>query len=129
MRVSECRDQPDTLNQQHGPTMRALSLAVVLISAVFGAANAQTHDQQWTWCEDQNPDVSIRGCTAIIQSGQGTPESRASAFTNRGRAYAYKAQPDRVIQDYDQAIQLNPNDLYAFTNRGIAYAGVARQSR
>jgi len=44
----------------------------------------------------------------------------ATAFSNRGNAYAEKGDTDRAIADYSEAIRLNyPN---AFFNRGFAYA-------
>ena len=36
-------------------------------------------------------------------------------------AYNDKGDYDRAIDDYTQAIQLNPNDAYAYKNRGLAY--------
>jgi tetratricopeptide (TPR) repeat protein len=44
------------------------------------------------------------------------------AFNNRGLAYAKLKQFEKAIQDYDQAIELNPKDFNAFNNRGTAYA-------
>jgi tetratricopeptide (TPR) repeat protein len=35
----------------------------------------------------------------------------AAAFSNRGNAYARKGQYDRAIQDYDQAIRINPSSF------------------
>jgi tetratricopeptide (TPR) repeat protein len=43
-------------------------------------------------------------------------------FNNRGLAYAKLKQFEKAIQDYDQAIELNPKDFNAFNNRGPAYA-------
>jgi tetratricopeptide (TPR) repeat protein len=57
----------------------------------------------------------------MIQSGRETQQNLATAFHSRGLAYNRKGQPDRAIEDYDQAIQLNPNYALAFYNRGVAY--------
>jgi tetratricopeptide (TPR) repeat protein len=46
----------------------------------------------------------------------------AGAYTNRGDAYNHKGQYDRAIEDYNKAIQLNPNLAVAYNNRGVAYA-------
>lgn len=43
------------------------------------------------------------------------------AFRDRGVAYASKGEPDRVIQDYDQALRLNPNDARTPGARSNAY--------
>jgi tetratricopeptide (TPR) repeat protein len=42
------------------------------------------------------------------------------AFNNRGLAYADLEQFEKAIQDYNQAIELNPKDFNAFNNRGTA---------
>jgi tetratricopeptide (TPR) repeat protein len=42
------------------------------------------------------------------------------AFLVRGIAYAGKGQYIRAIQDYDEAIRLDPKYAEAFYNRGIA---------
>jgi lipoprotein NlpI len=45
----------------------------------------------------------------------------ASAYSNRGIAYAAKGNDDRAIQDYDEAIRINPTHVNALYNRGNAY--------
>jgi tetratricopeptide (TPR) repeat protein len=44
------------------------------------------------------------------------------AFNSRGTAYAKLKQFEKAIQDYNQAIELNPKYADAFNNRGTAYA-------
>jgi tetratricopeptide (TPR) repeat protein len=39
----------------------------------------------------------------------------------RTNAYHDKGEPDHAIEDYDQAIRLNPNLATAFYGRGNAY--------
>jgi tetratricopeptide (TPR) repeat protein len=43
------------------------------------------------------------------------------AFNNRGLAYADLKQFKKAIQDYNQAIELNPKDFNAFNGRGTVY--------
>jgi len=50
----------------------------------------------------------INGCTALIDSGQGTTSALAIAHNNRGNAYTAKGDYDRAIQDFDQSIKLDP---------------------
>jgi tetratricopeptide (TPR) repeat protein len=98
----------------------ALLFVLMHIAGFSGAATAQTLDQQR--CAGPDPDISIGACTAMIQAGQETQENIAKAFGNRGNAYFGKGQYDRAIEDYDQAIRLNPNYAFAFHGRGLAYA-------
>jgi tetratricopeptide (TPR) repeat protein len=44
------------------------------------------------------------------------------AFNNRGTAYIKLKQFEKAIQDYNQAIELDPEYTHAFNNRGLAYA-------
>jgi tetratricopeptide (TPR) repeat protein len=76
-----------------------------------------------------DPEVAIAGCTAIIQSGHEPQKNLAKAFRNRGNAYAGKGQSDRAIEDFDQAIRLNPNNAEAFYNRGVALRALGQQAR
>ncbi len=102
---------------------RCASWVALVLAAMLGAAPvlAQTSKQNWARCEDNDPDLSIGGCTAIIQAGGETNVNLAIAFTNRGIAYNDKRQYDRAIQDFDQAIRLNPSHADAWASRGNAY--------
>ena len=97
-----------------------LLFVLMQIAGFGGAATAQTDDQQR--CSAPDPDLSISGCTAMIQSGHETQQDLAKDFSNRGTAYGRKGQLDRAIEDFDQAIRLNPNYAAAFNNRGSAYS-------
>jgi hypothetical protein len=44
---------------------------------------------------DPRPDLVIKGCTAVIQSGQGSDSQRAFLFFSRGSAYFEKDDYDR----------------------------------
>ena len=45
----------------------------------------------------------------------------ASAYYNRGNAYYYKRNYDKAVEDYTEAIRLNPNYVDVYENRGSAY--------
>jgi tetratricopeptide (TPR) repeat protein len=94
--------------------------AVVMCSTV---AMSQT-SKEWQQCggrEGPIVDVVISGCSVVIQANQGTPQSLATAFNNRGVAYRFKGEYDRAITDYDEAILLNPSFARAHNNRGVIY--------
>jgi tetratricopeptide (TPR) repeat protein len=98
------------------------------IAGFGGAATAQTLDQQQQ-CPAPDPDLSISGCTAMIQSGHETQQKLAIDFYNRGLAYLLKDQYDRAIEDFDQAIRINPTYALAFVSRGGAYSAKGQYDR
>src|ERR1700687_2120498 len=102
-------------------------LALTCLAGFSGAAAAQTPDQRP--CFSPDPVVAIRGCTAIIDMGQETPEDLTKARFSRGVAYLGTGQIDRAIADFDQAIALNPNEPTGFNNRGVAYAEKGQYDR
>jgi lipoprotein NlpI len=77
---------------------------------------------QRIWCEgiESNTDQRITGCTALIQSGGSNQGELAAEHFFRGFAYAGKADYDRAIADYSEAIRLN-NHLLSYSYRGDAY--------
>ena len=98
--------------------------AILAISMLFNAASLAQSPMEWIQCLGLTGpivDSVIDGCTAIIQLGQEPREKLATAFDNRGVAYRRKGEYDRALQDYEQAIQLNPSNATAYNNRGIIY--------
>src|SRR5258708_23138352 len=96
-------------------------LLPLLCCSLPAAAAAPTHAKIAAWCNDSNPDLRIRGCSLLIQSGKEPARVLAGAFFNRGNAYEAKGQYDLAIQDFDSAIKRNPNDAAAFFGRGSTY--------
>jgi len=87
------------------------------------AASAQS-STYWSQClgrESLIVDAVIDGCTAVIRSGHEPLDKLATAFDNRGVAYRLRGEYDRALQDYEQALQLNPSNANAYNNRGIIY--------
>lgn len=72
--------------------------------------------------KSSDPDLVINNCTRAVASRKLSGKNLAFAFYKRGNAYSQKGDYDRAIQDYDQAIRLNPGHAIAFSNRGVAYA-------
>jgi tetratricopeptide (TPR) repeat protein len=59
----------------------------------------------------------IAACNTIIKSGRGTPHERAVAYNYRGGALYYSGKVERAMDDYEQAIKLDPHYAHAYNNR------------
>ena len=92
---------------------------ILLALCAFGAAPA-TADDRMT-CERGSGDVAIAACGRAIESGQYSGADLAKLHTNRGVELKRKGDIDGAIKDYDIAIGLFPNDLFAFNNRANAW--------
>lgn len=107
---------------------------VVLVSALSAGiadkALPQNYDQLFRGCyTESQPDHVIIGCSAVIARGLVEKEDLATAYKNRGNAYDDKGDYARALEDYDQAVTINPLDADAFNSRGATYAALARYER
>ena len=98
-------------------------MSIVLTGYVFCVPVLAEISGEWNRCAGKNTtlDQQIDGCTVVIRSGGETPERLVQAFMSRGFAYMTKGDYDLAIQDYDQAIRLDPLNALALNNRGFAY--------
>ena len=53
----------------------------------------------------------------------------AKIYLNRGNAYYKMGQHQRVIQDYDKAIHLDPGYVKAYNNRAVAYRNLGKYAK
>ncbi len=100
--------------------MRFFSLiaVVLLVSSLAPPARAGMKED----CEQERDwSLKIGGCTAAIGSGQWQGKELAPVYSNRGNAYFNLGEYRRAIQDYDQALRLDPGYAVAYYNRGKAY--------
>ena len=68
-------------------------------------------------------DNAIKQLTAALSEAKPNQAALdpATVYFYRGNAYNYKKKYDRAIEDYNQALQLNPKYAEAFYSRGNAY--------
>src|ERR1700678_1932196 len=99
-----------------------LTLATLLSASPATADDADT-------CVHASGDEQIAACTRAINSGRWAGAGLAWAYTDRGNAYQKKGDNDRAVQDYDQAIRLDPNFAAPYSGRGNAYHGKGDNDR
>ncbi|MEM7445944.1 MAG: tetratricopeptide repeat protein [Pseudomonadota bacterium] len=63
----------------------------------------------------------IEACTQTIESGQLSDGDLAIAYNLRGAAYIRQGQDALAIDDFSEAIRLNPEFAKPYINRGAAY--------
>src|SRR5664280_2946637 len=80
-------------------------------------------------CSKESGDIAASACSRAITSGRYNGPKLAILNYNRGTVYATKGQYDRAIEDFDQAIRLNPQDADVFNNRGIAFKNKGQYDR
>jgi tetratricopeptide (TPR) repeat protein len=107
------------------PDLAAKRLCWIVTGGLLAGAPAlaQTPNER-AWCEGEDAvsvDQRIDGCSAVIKAARDRSEKLAEAFNNRGIGYRLKGDYDRAIQDYNQAIKLNPKFAVAYNNRGVAH--------
>ena len=66
-------------------------------------------------------ELQLRGCTAYIRLGKGSPEDLATAYLNRANVYAQRTKYELAFADYSAALSLDPNNPLIPYNRGNAY--------
>ena len=105
------------------PWLRTLGGMFLLFPLLGGVAWSQTSGNLSTCINevDGDPNVAIPACTTALQSDVLSETNRRSALNNRGIAYRNKGDYEHAIEDFNQAMQLNPNDDKVLNNLGAAY--------
>lgn len=89
---------------------------------VYASSRASGQDDALMRCESREPDVAIRACTVLIDSGRPDIESLPRIIVQRANAYARMFQYDRALKDFNHAIKLRPEFWLAYDGRGLAHA-------
>jgi len=96
---------------------------VVALSTV-SLARAQVLTPEHYTCDNERGDVEPaeqeKACSAVIELG-GSKDSLAVAYSNRGHSLLRRRAYDKAIEDFGQAIALDPRGVAAYRNRGAAY--------
>ena len=96
---------------------------VMLVTLVLGflAPVTSLRAQIATDCLSEDWERRISGCTAIIESPTASHDEKAVAYATRALALSLKGRFDQSIDDYDQALKIEPNFAVALNNRAWAY--------
>jgi lipoprotein NlpI len=94
-------------------------IVIVLFLPISGYSQGRTHFDAGSAAQQRGDfDAALESFTLAIQSGDLSNANLAVTYTNRGLAYGRKGDNERAIQDYNEAIRLNPNYALAYSGRG-----------
>ncbi len=72
-------------------------------------------------CFSTDLEAKIRGCTALLERGNLTPDERARLYADRALALSMKGWYAEAIKDYDRSLAIQPNASIPLNNRAWAY--------
>ena len=103
--------------------LAAMFAALLTLTAPTRAAMVEDCNQEYDW------DLKIGGCTAAIRSGHWQGKNLTATYTNRGEAYRNLGDPTRAIENYGQALRLDPGNALVYNSRGNAYDDLGDHAR
>ena len=78
-------------------------------------------DKDFQTCDDEQGETAIAACGRAIASGRYSGEVLASLHIDRGYLRIMEGQLDEALADFNEAIGIDPNSVYAHWNRGDVY--------
>jgi tetratricopeptide (TPR) repeat protein len=106
--------------------MRGRAISVLVAVAAMGFAAPAAADTSADCLQNDDPQLKLAACGTLIDENQGTPQQRAYAYAERGRAHAALKQNEEAAADYDQAVALDPESTWALYLRGYFNRGTKR---
>ena len=99
-----------------------LALAAVLICpwSVALAQSQQQHD--WCYAESATDAQTIEGCTALVEHAGLSGRALAIVLYDRGLSYENTKQYALALEDFSQAVALDPTYAAAYDDRGNTLA-------
>jgi tetratricopeptide (TPR) repeat protein len=124
-------------------TCAVLAVTTLLIPNHPAAAQLS---QNWNWCSGEEwvtRDQRLAACTAIVETGGEPPAHLALAHCNRGMTYLKnnlialgkldpdldKADLDRAMADFNEAVRLDPGRYQTLVCRGYGYFAIGDYDR
>jgi tetratricopeptide (TPR) repeat protein len=110
---------------------RLLSLcaAGLLLGALAGSPTLAANDRETCKYVTKDTEAAIAACSRLISAGGLRGPALANAYWVRGEAHRYKREYQQAVEDYSEAIRINPKDLQSYLDRGTAYARLEDHDR
>jgi tetratricopeptide (TPR) repeat protein len=102
-----------------------IAVAAVLL-ALSSAGGLAASDDPMRDCLSDDNGRRISGCSALIEQPSLGPAQRSFAYGMRALAYSLNGVFDKALDDYDKAIDLNPDYAVALNNRAWVYFKLGR---
>lgn len=103
---------------------RFLLVALVAVALCMPSqpAGAQT-ELDLKSCEaiGGDADEAVAACTRLIRTGKYTGGALGTLYLNRGHHFGRKDDKESAIQDFNEALRIDPRDAQAYTNRGAMF--------
>jgi tetratricopeptide (TPR) repeat protein len=99
---------------------KAIASAFIAVSLL--AASPAVSADDYALCDHSvdNPDLAITACTKLFEPGHGNPPAPL-IYLKRGNAWVRKGFYSSAIEDFNAALQRDPNFTDAYKNRGLAW--------
>jgi hypothetical protein len=71
-------------------------------------------------CQNKNLEISMKGCTAVIDGGNAETHALTYAYNRRSPFFVSMNQLDKAFDDANHAVQLEPQNAFGYFNRVTA---------
>ena len=102
--------------------MKTALWAIAALAAIASPALADPKGD----CASRDVNRRLAGCGKLIEESSLSAQDMAFAYINRGDAYFAKGEIYLAIDDFGNAIKLDPDDAKAYNNRAWAYLTAKR---
>src|SRR5689334_3093963 len=107
-----------------------LARCILMTGLAVGLATtaaAQNYEALYKSCFSSGmPDQVVASCSVVIGRRLAESEDLATAYKNRGNAYDDQGDYGHAIEDYGQALAINPLDAEAFNSRGTTFTALGQ---
>ena len=96
-------------------------VGLLLVGVGIAAQTPSPTDDLITNCVVGTPAQKIAACTTLLNTPNQTPNQLESNYKSRGDGYRESGQYALAMQDYAQALQLIPGEIFTIYSRGKTY--------